>query len=174
MKDGNPGILAVSSSRPFSPVGIFGEFSAVWRGPKASSGLDGARVQDIYALELDEVDFSKVLFTNCLKAGEGMITGEEKLVRHIAAGHICLDGRIGKLLYEEEGQTTLRWIYENRGIRSFDLAGNVLRLQTGLGEGNCGRIFLCLCKRADGDAWEYGRSPYLSQYTDTVSAVLEV
>ena len=128
-----PGTLIVNRTKPF-------DLMPIWRGPKDDNGLEGEEDQDARSLRLTEVDFAEVLFTACLKKDEAVITGEEKLARHIAAKHIRLDAKVGQCLLEEKGQATLEWLYRTFGITWFELPGTVLRRAYGH------RYFLYLCR----------------------------
>ena len=139
-----PSALIIDRTRSFNPVTFFGNDWTIWRGAKESDGLTGEEAQDATSLALAEIDFAKALFTVCLKEGETTITGEEKLVRHIAAKHVRLDARVGQCLFEEKGQATLEWLYQNFGITWFELPGTVLRNSDG------DRCFLYLFRSGDG------------------------
>lgn len=122
-----PSALHIDRSKPFSPAEFVGSGVTIWRGPKDDDGLTGEEEQDARSLKLTEIDFAQVLFEHCLKDGEAMVTGEEKLLRHIAAGHIRLDAQVGQCLFEEKGWATLEWLYRTFGITWFELPGTVLR-----------------------------------------------
>ena len=135
-----PGSLIVDRTKPFDTR----KYLPIWRGPKDGNGLSGEEEQDTRSLKLTEVDFAKALFTACLKEGESVITGEEKLARHIAVKHIRLDAKIGQCLLEEKGQVTLEWLFNTFGITWLELPGTVLRFSDGL------RYFLCLYRDNNG------------------------
>ena len=97
-----PGALIIDRTKPFSPTAFIGSGWTIWRGDKDGNGLKGNEAQDAASLVLTEIDFTKTLFTACLKEGESVITGEEKLTRHIAAKHIRLDAKAGQCLLEEK------------------------------------------------------------------------
>src|SRR3989344_4499628 len=139
-----PSSLIVDRTKPFNLMPI-------WRGPKDGSGLEGEEKQDARSLKLTEIDFAEVLFTTCLKDGESGITGNEKLLRHLAAKHIRLDAKIGQCLLEEKGWATLKWLYQIFGIIWLELPGTVLRGGDGL------RYFLSLaCSRDGRNRWYWG------------------
>lgn len=145
-----PGVLVIDRTKSFDPAKFIGDGWTIWRGPKNRNGLEGEEEQDARSLELTEFDFAKALFTACLTEGEARITGEEKLARHLAAGHIRLDARVGQALFEEKGHATLEWLYQTFGITWFELPGTTLRGADGL------RYFLCLCRGDDGQwSWDY-------------------
>lgn len=98
---------------------------------------------DARSLELTEINFSKVLFEACLEEGEERITGEEKRHRLSAKGGIRLDPRFGVALFQEEGQKTLRRLYEERGITYIDFFGRILVDPYGY------RCVLCLYRSGD-------------------------
>lgn len=124
-------VLTIDRAKPFDPAKFIGSDWTIWRGPKNGSGLEGEEEQDTRSLKLAEVDFAKVLFTACLKDGESVITGEEKLVRHIVAKHIRLDAKVGQTLFEEKDQATLNWLYATFKIGWFEFPGTVLRFSSG-------------------------------------------
>jgi hypothetical protein len=61
-----------------------------------------------------------------LEKGESSITGVEKLSRLKQGGLIRLDAKVGQALYQQKGQSTLRFLYETRGISWMEFAGTVL------------------------------------------------
>lgn len=147
-----PNVLVIDRTNPFDPAAFIGSGWTIWRGAKDGDGLRGEEEQDARSLAMTEVDFSKVLFTACLKEGESYITGEEKLSRHAAANHVRLDARIVQALLEEKGQVTLDWLYVRFSITGFELPGTVLRGPDGF------RYFLCLYRLVDGRCfWYYNR-----------------
>ena len=133
-----PGTLSIDRTKPFNPAMFIGNGWTIWRGPKEGNGLKGDEAQDTASLALAEIGFASVLFTACLKDGETVITGKEKLARHIQAKHIRLDAKVGQCLLEEKGQATLEWLYQTFGVTWFELPGTVLRFSDG------DRCFLCL------------------------------
>lgn len=149
----NPNPLIIDRTKPFDTANFIGQEVTIWRGPINDTGLVGEEAQDIRSLKLTKIDFTQVLFEHCLKEGENAISGWEKLKRHIAAGHIRLDAKIGQCLFEEKGQATLKWLYHVLGITKFELTGTVLRTSGG------SPCFLALY-RNDGDGgqwrWTYG------------------
>lgn len=143
-------ILLIDRANPFDPAAFLGSGWTVWRGPKDGDGLSGEEEQDVRSLAMTEVDFSKVLFTACLKEGESCITGEKKLSRHTAANHIRLDAAVGQALLEEDGQATLNWLYAMFNITWFELPGTLLR------DSNGNRHFLYLYSDSGGRwYWDY-------------------
>ena len=131
-------ILFIDRSKPFDPGTFIG---AGWK----------KRNQDRYSLSMREIDFCKVSFETCLKKGEVWITGKEKLERHEKAKHILADAKIGQTLLEEEGQKTLEYLYNKRGIAWFELLGTVL-----LGPDNCS-YNLCLYRKSGCWCWRHIR-----------------
>ncbi len=146
-----PSSLIVDRIKPFDAAKFIGSGTTIWRGPKNGDGFTGEEEQDLASLTLTEFDFSKVLFEHCIKEGETVITGEEKLARHIAAKHIRLDARIGQGLYEEKGQATLEWLYQTFDVDWVELPGTTLRDSDGV------RYFLFLYRDGYGRwRWFYG------------------
>jgi len=103
---------------------------------------------DERAVKLAEVDFTKVNLATCLKEGEPSITGEEKLKRLREGGDILLDVGIFLALWNEEGHTTLNWLYKERGVTYLDFFGTILEGPSG------GRYVLYLYRRDDG-RWDW-------------------
>ena len=103
------------------------------------------------SFSIAEIDFDKVSFETCLKKGESWITGKEKINRHIKEKHILADAKIGQTLLEEEGQKTLEYLYNKKGITWFELLGTVL-----LGPDNCS-YNLCLYRKSRCWCWRHIR-----------------
>ena len=130
-------IFIVDRSKPFDAARL--------------TGRDWSIVEeDQRALDLPEVDFSKVRFESGLKENESVITGEMKLKNLRDRTEIRLDAKFGQDLYEEEDQETLRWLYDTYGVRWFECAGTVLQHGSDLD-----RSFLCLYRQVDG-SWLRG------------------
>lgn len=133
-----PATLIIDRSRPFDPATFIGRGWTI-------------EEQDERAVDLTEINFSKVDFVNALKRGESVITGEEKLRRLKKDGSIRLDAKVGQTLYEEKGQVMLHFIHEHFNVSWFELAGTVLRNPHG------NRCFLFLCRYGDGSwDWRFG------------------
>lgn len=161
-----PSVLVVDRIKPFNPASFIGSGVTIWRGPKDGNGLTGEEAQDATSLARTEIDFAQVLFEHCLKKGESSITGEEKLVRHIAANRIRLDAKIGQCLLEEKDQATLEWMFNTFGITWFELPGTVLRDSDGY------RYFLFLY-RGDSGRWHWDCSWLdYNRFAQSPSAVL--
>ncbi len=124
-------------SATFNPSTFVGNGWAIWKGPAKGDGLKGDEEQDQRSLALKEVDFrgmtKEANFLTGLEGKETVVTGEVKRARLIAKA-IQADARIGQALFEEEGQKTLRWLFETLGITWFELLGTTLR---GSGGGRC-------------------------------------
>ena len=127
-------ILVVNRAIPFDPVAFLDKG---WK----------IEEQDKRVLSVTEIDLDKVSFETCLKAGESWITGEEKLKRHATVGHVLADAKIGQVLYQEEEQRTLEYLYKEKGINWFELQGTILRDPHGR------RSALYLCRRGWGWFW---------------------
>ena len=130
-----PHILA---RKPFDPVTFIGEGWTVDERIGKRSG--------------DNLDAGKIVRQDYLKKGESSINGEERLRRIKATpADIQLDGEDCLALYKEEGQLTLRWLYETQGIRWLSFWGTILRSPYG------SRNVLYLCRSDDGSwDWNYG------------------
>jgi hypothetical protein len=98
------------------------------------------------------LDAGQITPKDYLKSGETFINGEERLKRIRAAGEedLQLDGEDCLALYEEEGQLTLRWLHDTRGITWLSCWGIILRDPDG------DRVVLDLIRRGDGSwHWRY-------------------
>jgi hypothetical protein len=131
-----PSALVIDRSKPFDPVKFIDRGWSIVE-------------EDERSLALDEIDFAKVRFESGLNEHERVITGDVKLQRLKVMPGIRLDAKVGQALYEEKGQTTLRWLHETYGVTWFELAGTVLRYSDGH------RYFLYLYRYDDG-SWDWG------------------
>ena len=96
------------------------------------------------------LDAGKIVPKDYLKKGEFFVNGEERL-RRIKAEFPSdpqIDGQDFLALYEEEGQLTLRWLYDTKGITWLSCWGVILRSPNG------NRSVLDLCRRDDG-SWRW-------------------
>lgn len=123
--------LIVDRSVPFDPSKFISPGWTIWKGPKIDDGLIGEEEQGRRSLALTEVDFSKVFFETCLYPGETEISGEEKIIRHVALNHLCADAKIGPELLREKGQKILMYLLKEKGIEYFELPGTILRSRRG-------------------------------------------
>jgi len=95
------------------------------------------------------LDARQIVQKTYLRDGESFTTGEERLRRIKATpDDIQLDGEDFLALYKEEGQLTLRWLYETQGIRRLSFWGTILRSPSG------GRVVLYLYRSDDG-SWNW-------------------
>ncbi|MFH1206975.1 MAG: hypothetical protein V1668_00005 [Patescibacteria group bacterium] len=100
----------------------------------------------------DNLDAGQITRKDYLKKGEPSINGEERLRRIKASGEadLQLDASDCVALYQEDGQKTLRWLYETRGVTWLSCWGTILRDPDG------DRSVLCLCRHEDGSwLWDY-------------------
>lgn len=94
-------------------------------------------------------DIDNLSFFTGLKEGELYITGEEKLKR--AKGQELFGMEECFRLYEEEGQKTLRAIYDKYKVEWIEFLGTILLGPLG------GRGGFCLCRDGGGSwSWYYG------------------
>ncbi|MFA6536495.1 MAG: hypothetical protein WC250_01515 [Candidatus Paceibacterota bacterium] len=124
-----PAPLIIDRTTPFNPVAFIGQGSTIWRGPKDGDGLIGEEEQDKRSLALTVFDASKITAANFQTGfypGETVITGEVKLVR-LTTQMIQADAKIAEVLYREEGQKTLRHLYDTFGVTWLEFMGTVLR-----------------------------------------------
>lgn len=131
-------IIQIDRTTPFNPTQFLGEGWSIWRGPADSDGLSGDEEQDERSLALAKMDLSKVRLETCLW-GEASISGEEKLRRLKAAGHIRLDAKIFQILWENKDKIPESWKEKiNGNTRYIFFDGTTLRGPEG------GRYILCL------------------------------
>lgn len=88
---GEPRILPIDRFKPFNPAEFIGAGWSIWRGPADGNGLVGEEERDYRSSTLNQLDLSKVQLATCLKQGESVTTGEERLKRLKADGRIRLD-----------------------------------------------------------------------------------
>jgi hypothetical protein len=133
--------------KTFDPTQFISNGWTIWKGDPIGKGLQGDEEQDPRSLALMEVDFTIFTkggnFLTGLEGSETVVTGEVKRARLIAK-MIQADARIGQALFEEKGQTTLRWLYGTLKITWFELLGTTLRSSNG------NRYALYLDRRDDG------------------------
>ena len=143
-------VLQVDRAKPFDPRSFIGQGWTIWKGSINGNGLSGEEEQDRVSLELSKIPLKDILAVSSLKSGESYITGEEALRRLHSGKNICLDANVAKGLYEEEGQTSLRWLYTHRGIEWVEFPGTTLRYANG------NRYSLYLYRSDDGSwRWDY-------------------
>lgn len=143
-----PSILKIDRTNPFDPAKFIGEGWSIWRGPKDGKGLEGDEEQDSRSLAITELDPTKLFAQTGLNEDETTVTGEEKRARLMLKA-IQADAKIARVLYEEEGQTTLKWLHKTLNLTWIEFLGTTLR-----GPGG-GRDALCLCRGDDG-SWDWG------------------
>ncbi len=139
--------------KTFDPAKFIGNGWTIWKGDPTGEGLEGDEEQDAASLALAEVDFRTLTqeanFLTGLEGTETVVTGEDKRDRLIVKATQA-DARIGQALFEEKGQTTLRWLYDTLKITWFELLGTTLRNSDG------DRSALYLHRQDDGSwGWDY-------------------
>ncbi|MBI5139906.1 MAG: hypothetical protein HZA94_00425 [Candidatus Vogelbacteria bacterium] len=141
-------IFHINRSTIFDPVSLLGAGSGFWKGSKNGNGRRGALEQNPRSLALTEIDLATVQFKSYLLEGDDHITGEKRFLGIKASKtDIPFDAQTGQSLYEEEGQKSLRWFYDNRGITWFECFGQTLRGSSG------SRYSLVLCRLGAG-SWD--------------------
>ncbi|TAK57792.1 hypothetical protein EPO17_01015 [Patescibacteria group bacterium] len=142
-----PPPLVIDRTHPFDPSTFIGQGWTIWKGEASGNGLSGEEEQDKRSLIITELDASKLTkegnFLTGLEGNESVIVGEKKLARLIVKA-IQADAKIAEALYKEEGQKTLRFLYDTLGVTWMEFLGTVLR-----GPGG-GRFALCLCRLGSG------------------------
>ncbi|MEI6042560.1 MAG: hypothetical protein WCQ00_03265 [bacterium] len=129
-----PVIIRIDRSIPFTLTASRGNEEGfkleTWRGPKDGNGLEGKEEQSKRSSNIMEIDFSKFSkqcnFLNGLKPGENRITGEVRKERLVRTS-VQADAKFGQALFVEEGQTALRFIYDEFGVEHIEFLGTVLR-----------------------------------------------
>jgi len=140
-------ILHIDRSIPFNPAtfnhsNLLGtsRFAKMKSSKRASDLIHTTR-----SLPISEIDISKIQFKNYFSEGGVLPTDGEKRLKSVrASGDNALDAKVGQTLYEEPGQKSLNWLYENRGITSIEFAGEVLCEPVNL------RHTLCLHRHGNG------------------------
>lgn len=145
-----PDHLIINRSTPFNPETFIGKDWRIWRGPKDGDGLAGEEEQDKRSMALTTFDPTQITQANLqtgLNKGETVITGEVKLARLIVQ-QIQADAKFAEALYQEEGQKTLRYLYETLGFIWLEFLGTVLRRPDG-------RRFAISLYRYDSGEWDW-------------------
>lgn len=140
-------VLVINRSIPFDTLPLFSQDSSVWRGTKKGAGLDGEPEQDIRSLDLFVIDIAKIDFVSPMLNNYEVTTGEIRLMCLENSDKIRLDPQIGRTLYEERGQESLRWLYDNKRVAWMEFPGQTLRSSDGY------RFLFCLCHCSDG-SWK--------------------
>lgn len=126
-------IFHIDRSTPFNPVSLLGSGASFWRGPRGGNGRRGKLEQDARSLALTEIDLATIQFKSYLPDGQTLITGEDRILAVKAVRNdIPLDAQTGLSLYGEEGQKSLRYLYDTKGITWFECLGQTLRDASGL------------------------------------------
>ena len=125
-------ILPINRSKPFNPAEFIGVGWSIWRGPADGNGLKGEEERDLRSAMLTELDLDQVQLVTCLKRGESVITGEERIKRLKADGRICLDENAFKAFWENREQLPARFKERvNDNIQFIFFDGVVLRRPDG-------------------------------------------
>lgn len=100
----------------------------------------------------DSLDAEKIIGKTYLNEGESSLNGEERLRRIKATpADVYLDAEDFLALWQEKGHTTLKWLYDTKGITFLSFWATILRHPDG------DRIVLYLCRYGGGSwYWHYG------------------
>lgn len=129
---GEPKIIKIERTKLFNPAEFISSGCSIWRGPKDGNGLKGKEDQDKRALDLTEVDISKIRLETMLRSGEASVGGEERLERLKKAGHIRLDVKIFQILWENQSLIPEEWKEKTDGNTTFIFFdGTILRYPRG-------------------------------------------
>lgn len=142
-------ILPINRSKPFNPAEFIGAGWSIWRGPADGNGLEGDEERDARSATLTELDLDQVQLVTCLKRGESVTTGEERIKRLRTDGRVRLDENAFQAFWENRAQLPDRFKERVNGNTQFIFFdGVVLRGSDG------GRYTLCLCF-FDGGSWDW-------------------
>lgn len=145
--------LILDCSQPLDISAMLGKSWSVWLGPADGNGKSGDPDVDPRADALAEVDFSQVMFENCLEPDESRITGNEKLRRLNEKPGILHGGRQFQVLwsdYQARGENSvLEHLRKTKGITYIDFFGLRLRGPDG------GRYVLYLYWDGGHWGWDY-------------------
>ncbi|MBI2674646.1 MAG: hypothetical protein HYX22_02845, partial [Candidatus Yanofskybacteria bacterium] len=123
-----PNILSIDRSKLFNPAMFIGAGWSIWRGPVNGNGLEGEEERDHRAATLTEVDLNKVQLVTCLKRGESVMTGEERIRRLKTDGRVRHDENVFKSFWENRVQLPDRFKKKvNGNIQFIFFDGVVLR-----------------------------------------------
>lgn len=123
--------ILIDRSKKFN-LTFVGSGCTIWKGPADGKGLEGEEEQDARSLVLTEVHLSKIRFETMLRPGEISITGEERITRLKAAGHICFDAAVFHHLWENKHLIPESWKEEiNGSTRYIFFDGSILRSSYG-------------------------------------------
>jgi len=144
-----PSLIQIDRSQPFNPSFV-GKDWTIWKGPVDGNGLEGVEDQDERSLALTELDLTKVQFETTLKKGEDCVEGEQKHKRLKEMGHIRLDAKMFRTLWDNKTLILESWKEKVNGYtRYIFFDGTVLRRPGG------DRYVLCLYWRDGGWGWDY-------------------
>ena len=130
-------VVKIDRSQPFNPTEFMEEKG--WT----------IKEQDKRSLAFTDLDLTKVQFKTMFKDGESSITGDEKLSRLKAAGHIRLDAKVFQTLWENKKLIPESWKKKIDGkVHYIFFDGTILRSPYG------DRCVLSLCwRRRYGGMW---------------------
>ena len=165
---GIPRVIPIDRSKPFDPATFIGAGWSIWRGPANGNGLEGEEERDSRSATLTELDLDQVQLVTCLKRGESVTTGEERIKCLRADGRVRLDENAFRAFWEKREQLPARFKKRVNGsnIQFIFFDGVVLRSPRGR------RCTLCLYFYI-GDSWLWGCRWLVSdRFADCPSAVL--
>jgi len=117
----------------------------------------------------DNLDAGNITRKDYLKKKESYINGEERLkrIKAVREEDLQLDAEDFLALWQEEGHTTLNWLYETKGITWLSFWGAILRGPVG------DRHVLYLYRLEDGSwSWHYNWVDYVDWYASRPAGVL--
>ena len=144
-------LLPIDRSKPFNPAEFIGAGWSIWRGPTSGKGLEGDEERDLQAATLTELDLNQVQLVTCLKQGESVVTGEERVKRLKTDGRVRLDENAFQAFWENREQLPVRFKEKvNGNVQFIFFDGVTLRSPRGY------RFTLCLYFDSYGSwLWNY-------------------
>ena len=146
-------ILPINRSKPFNPAEFIGVGWSIWRGPANGNGLEGEEERDLRSAVLNELDLNQVQLVTCLKRGESVTIGKERIKRLKADGRVRLDENAFKAFWENREQLPARFKERvNGNIQFIFFDGVMLRGP----DGDRCTLYLCFVGVCGSWSWSYG------------------
>lgn len=146
---GEPRIIPIDRTVPFSPAEFIGNGWSIWKGPAEGTGLEGEEEQDKRSIALTTLDVTRLRLETTLKGEETSIIGEEKLKRLTAmTDAIRLDAGIFQTFWRNQHLIPERFKAKTNGNTTYVFCdGTVLRSPFGL------RCVVYFCWLGDARKW---------------------
>jgi hypothetical protein len=150
-------IIRIDRTKPFDCRSVLHPFEFdLYDGAKSPQWSN--YIEDKKSVALREVDVTNIAFETMMEAGEVSITAEERVKRHVAARHLCLDAQVLFALYDDfishkkEGhqeESHLEWLRHNKGIHRMVFPGTVIKSPYG------GRCIFSLAFVSERYGWDW-------------------